>query len=140
MQVSQLRPLMSGCCDVEVNNAVFNSWLPSQTVSDPTAPSSLCFVCYPSRLRTYVPGVGPHMHARTHARTQARAHTCTHTHTPLFHIHIADMFKNREELFKNYYFLVVIFLGCLLARMRPGTSQQPVSRINQKVRVACVSL
>jgi len=66
MQVSQLRPLMSGCYDAEVNNAVFNSWLPSATALDPTAPSSLWFVYYPSRLRTYVPGVGPHMHARKH--------------------------------------------------------------------------
>jgi len=138
MQVSQLRPLMSGCSDAGVNNAVFNSWLPSATVSDPTAPSSLWFVYYPSRLRTYVPGVGTHTHthtrarthkhtrthartrthahmrthtrarthARAHVRTRTRAHTCAHahtrahTHTPLFHIHIADLFKNRKELFK----------------------------------------
>ena len=120
MQVSQLRPLMSGCYDAKVNNAVFNSWLPSATVSDPTAPSSLWFVYYPARLRTYVPGVGPHMQARTH------------THTLLFHIYIADLFKNRKELFKNGYFLVVILLGCILARMLPGTWQQPVSHINKK--------
>jgi len=66
MQVSQLRSLMSGCYDAEVNNAVFNSWLPSATVSDPPVPSSLWSVYYPSRLRAYVPGVGPYMHARTH--------------------------------------------------------------------------
>jgi hypothetical protein len=45
-----------------------------------------------------------------------------HAHTPLFHIHIADILKNRKELFKNDYYLVVIFLGCLLVRMLPGTS------------------